>query len=777
MKKYTYTLFSFTLYIVFSFNIVLGQNVDPIIGSWVNSYNSVLTIESHSQETGIFKGIYSSSTGASGKYAVIGFSPYAGNFLETQNIPISLTIYWKKLSGGKITPDQEWTSTMSGLLLKDKSGNLRLQMLHSLNASIPLKAVEIDQIGRYTETLIFLPKTTDLIEEDEIVVIEEMKIENQIPEIDINLLTGKWTANDFESILEILNVDLQTGSVIGTYQNNLGTVPLSGYTTIFPSGENQSVSLSLMSVDGKFCYGMGGFLFKGGNLELLMYKAKAVKSTNNFSAVGVQKKIFTKESDKKNIIIPLSRNPFTNNGSTDWTGLIPVGTPKSGVTPQLKFGMDTGGNFIWVNSVQCKSNPCVNYGHTQFNQNNSSSFHFIDPKPKKINWGPWGSAMANLGTDKLYFGTQFSEKVDINMKLITDFSDTAQFQEFLWDGALAFPVDSRLTEADVSNVLLELVDNDLISVSPQGKVCVSFYYDENVGEGFVQMGSDCTSGIPNIEMSSQLIFKQKAYKEVPYLWASTLTSLEIGKMKITSSGSFSFDTGSSALKGDSKQLTKALDYAISYHKQKGVWPNIIYKMGKNTSGKMGELILTSDQYVKYIDQGEGRGTYVPQIQTLEGTPNLYLQGTTLLSSVYSVFWYSVENNIENPSSKILVGDEVWLFNYINGPKIIQNSDESRFKNESINQLKTGLIFSDLSNNNMLNVKINLHESEKDIFLQVYDFNGHLMYEKEYDYLPKGENTLSIESDRFISQKLVKSDYLIVKLFNKKQTFLSEKIKF
>lgn len=88
------------------------------------------------------------------------------------------------------------------------------------------------------------------------------------------------------------------------------------------------------------------------------------------------------------LVYPLTRGPYQNNGATPWYATLPIGTPGQ----NLKFGLDTGSNFIWVTSTLCaeSGNPCTHYGGQEFAYGKSSSFVWVDRTDKNVSFGPWG---------------------------------------------------------------------------------------------------------------------------------------------------------------------------------------------------------------------------------------------------------------------------------------------------------------------------------------------------------------------------------------------------
>jgi len=85
-----------------------------LIGTWINEYGSQMEITEIKDNT--FKGKYSSTTGTTGSYNVIGcFNP----FIQNGTIVVSLSISWNNLDSNG--PQSQWdysVSSMTGLLQK-----------------------------------------------------------------------------------------------------------------------------------------------------------------------------------------------------------------------------------------------------------------------------------------------------------------------------------------------------------------------------------------------------------------------------------------------------------------------------------------------------------------------------------------------------------------------------------------------------------------------------------------------------------------------------------
>ncbi len=95
------------------FSMIMGGMVHciDIRGEWVNEYGSLMRILEVDTLTGLFRGTYESTTGASGKYRVTGLTdvkPDPG--INSQTIAFSVS--WRDMGGSPA--DAHWVSAFSG---------------------------------------------------------------------------------------------------------------------------------------------------------------------------------------------------------------------------------------------------------------------------------------------------------------------------------------------------------------------------------------------------------------------------------------------------------------------------------------------------------------------------------------------------------------------------------------------------------------------------------------------------------------------------------------
>ena len=417
------------------------------------------------------------------------------------------------------------------------------------------------------------------------------------------------------------------------------------------------------------------------SMKSSMNLAHAYGANDTYSAVRSKGAYFTKSKTSnfpyQQIKNSMERLNFTNNGATNW-----VSDMKIGSTQTLKMALDTGGNYDWVNSTQCTLDACTKYDHTQFDPK-STTFKWIDRTITPHDWGPWGKSDANLGFDfvEIEQDKAFPREINLIKEFIKpDGGSMDQFNELLWDGALAIPSFSSGGKPNdpnyrISNIMVDLVTSG--TIDPKN-LTVSFYYDKVTGKGTYVIGSGVIDAT-KVDIESKITLDQKNYADldiptdpyaVSYLWSTALNSVKVGGELISgidpSKTVFAFDTGSSALKGDSIKMVNLNKKLKSELKN---LPTIEYSMGFNNLGEVGRFVITPEQYNQEIEKGDKINTKQIQVQDLSKVPNLWCQGTTLLEDLYSVFTYDISFNTRG--ELVLKARNVELYNKVGGPQIIQ----------------------------------------------------------------------------------------------------------
>jgi len=186
-------------------------------GSWVNVYGSVVTLLQF--DDGVVVGTYSSTTGSSGTYWVIGFTdpnpPTNGNGQS-----LAFSILWRSFNGG--TPDPSWhyVSGFSGQMIV-MDGTPNLIMIHDLVATTVDPGV-VDIIGSYPDKLTYIPRPPGTP--------PNWPPPFQ-PPTSPDPVDGNWTCIQDPNITLTLTVQDETsGFLTGTLTTATGSVPLTGFT-------------------------------------------------------------------------------------------------------------------------------------------------------------------------------------------------------------------------------------------------------------------------------------------------------------------------------------------------------------------------------------------------------------------------------------------------------------------------------------------------------------------------------------------------------------------
>ena len=678
-------------------------------------------------------------------------------------------------------------STMTGQAYMNKQKQLILEVFHALRTSEgPLNR---------GETLFFtkINDTPPLIN----------KYSPPAVNISSDNLIGPWLDSNKRPGLNIVYIKKNNISATYNYRDPNTKeellIKLKGYIQQQPINNKYFFSLSGIShsfattTKGKiikvnsFSMSLAGEIIDNGSdykMNSSMNLAHAIGRCYTYSAVRSEGAYFSKSKNStfayQQIQNSIEELPFTNNGATNWVSNMKVGSTKT-----LKLALDTGGNYDWVNSTQCTDDACTKYNHTQFDPI-STSFKWIDRTFTTHDWGPWGKSDANLGFDLVKIDPSrkaFPREINLIEKFIPPSGGNMdQFKELLWDGALAIPSFSSGGKPNdpnyrISNIMLDLVTSGTIDPN---KLTVSFYYDKETKKGNYIIGSDKIDET-KVDIESKIFLEQKNYSDseipkdpyaVSYLWSTALNSVKVGGEIISGIDSsktvFAFDTGSSSLKGDSEKMEEVKTKLKVGAKNS---PTIEYSMGVNKDGEPGRFVIGPDQYNQTIDQGDFSGTKQIQVQSLDGVPNLWVQGTTLLEDLYSVFTYDISFNIKG--ELILKARNVALYNKVDGPQIIQSrntceeeyADSGGISGDYEDYASKTTVFKPDTKGKKVALHFDYIEIEnKYDFLYVYDgleaneanlkekYTGKNMDEKIISTHPSGALTVKFTSDYSITKR-------------------------
>ncbi|MDE8602776.1 pepsin-like aspartic protease [Marinomonas sp. RSW2] len=384
--------------------------------------------------------------------------------------------------------------------------------------------------------------------------------------------------------------------------------------------------------------------------------------------------------------VSLNRGPYQNNGASPWYAFVGVGTPAQ----TLKFSFDTGSNFIWATSSLCHPETCHHYGDQQFVYQISSSFSWVNQHTTDVNFGPWGNMDVKTGNDVFTLtpeslGRMENGSVSLSSDLyLAESYQGTQFRELDWDGGIGIP--STNDRSDFSSL-----GQPYRGMTPQrGSEAASFHFFQSlVEQGIVSAKRPYVTFLTDIDSESgQVEFGQlnQDYRDsreylflpwqsysipsVSYIWTSQLTSLSVGDKVLIHEGKsltpyfFSLDSGSSQFKGDPKIMNEV----FSLTSKNG--QDVIIELGKTDRNENGRLVVPSSIYDVLIEHGEDRGKTISQFSPLDGLDNLVLVGSVLMDYLYTVYEYEI---ISFGSESRIKPVGMWIFNKLNGPKIITST--------------------------------------------------------------------------------------------------------
>lgn len=118
-------------------------------GVWQNEYGSQMSLTVYGGN--LVYGTYSSTTGSTGKYMVIGYQQTADP-TPTAGQAVALAIEWHSIAGGSGDPSWNWSSGLSGQLSL-QSGKEQLVLAHAMVASSNFPG--LCNAGTYIDKLIY----------------------------------------------------------------------------------------------------------------------------------------------------------------------------------------------------------------------------------------------------------------------------------------------------------------------------------------------------------------------------------------------------------------------------------------------------------------------------------------------------------------------------------------------------------------------------------------------------------------------------------------------
>ncbi|MCI5121601.1 MAG: hypothetical protein D3908_10510, partial [Candidatus Electrothrix sp. AUS4] len=181
----------------------------------------------------------------------------------------------------------------------------------------------------------------------------------------------------------------------------------------------------------------------------------------------------------------LHKGPMANYGATPWsTADIKIGENK------LRFGLDTGGSFMWATSDLCTTCACDAHAKVATCQ---TGFQWLSDKILKQSFGPWGDMDTRTGEVEFSLingADKQGAEVSVKEPFYASVNYTGnKFKYMDWDGGIAFPSDSRYISGTGNNksgfLFKTLLRNGIIN-----KPFFSIVTDRKSGEGRFYLGMD-----------------------------------------------------------------------------------------------------------------------------------------------------------------------------------------------------------------------------------------------------------------------------------------------
>jgi hypothetical protein len=263
-----------------------------INNTWINSYHSVMRL-SQDPITGKLTGTYSSTTGGTGTYNVVGWAALL-NPTESAGQPMAISILWRSNDGGKSDPSHEVSGMAGQVILSNNAENLSLVHLFVETDPIASKLAP----GFYPDKLIFAPYQTSVNTAND----NRNELVASIQSNDS--ISGIWVTNSGSEIVQIklAQTNLSDNSVEGTILYQDGSLyPIIGYTDSFAvSGKLNLQGLTLSSFIDKngtrTCISMSGYLDLEKNIiTLTRLLAHATDSASNYTQVLMEALEFKKQ--------------------------------------------------------------------------------------------------------------------------------------------------------------------------------------------------------------------------------------------------------------------------------------------------------------------------------------------------------------------------------------------------------------------------------------------------------------------------------------------------
>ena len=260
-----------------------------LVGTWENAYHSKVVID---QFGDLLVGIYSSTTGSTGSYLVLGYQQ-KNEPSKTSGQAAALAIEWHSLDGGQGDASWHWTSGLSGQLSLQDTGET-LVLGHVLTASTEFSGL-VPQPGNYIDKLTY---TRTSAKPEKTVAKPELAEIGPIPDP----LWGTWRADDGTTMkLQVSSFhNFASGWVMGDLTTGGKTYNITGFTDINAKGQGlalQAASLVARLGDNGPAVAYSGTLkYADGLLTMIEMTSQATGPKATYVQTRASGRVFRKVS-------------------------------------------------------------------------------------------------------------------------------------------------------------------------------------------------------------------------------------------------------------------------------------------------------------------------------------------------------------------------------------------------------------------------------------------------------------------------------------------------
>lgn len=256
-----------------------------ITGTWENSYGSVMELTQ--SDDGSVIGLYSSSTGSSGVYWVVGHADPQPTTNAGQ--AVALSIYWRSIAGGPSNPSWHYVSGFSGQLVS-VGGQSQMMLLHAMVDSDDTPGP--GGLGTYLDKLIYTPTTR-------VAKLQGFARLSEADEVD-DPVCGTWSTSTGPALsVDILGVNTNTGYMLGTIMPSGGVhIAAAGFTDVSaqPDGlDLQSLTLAAFDAANKTVWSLAGTLnLHSGVMTLLQMQSHGTTADNLYAQTTATQFVLSK---------------------------------------------------------------------------------------------------------------------------------------------------------------------------------------------------------------------------------------------------------------------------------------------------------------------------------------------------------------------------------------------------------------------------------------------------------------------------------------------------